>query len=318
MKIFKKMLVATFVVATFSGAASAETSWAPDKAIKLQIGFGAGGSTDTLGRALAMDIEKATGWTVVAENKPGGGGIAMFSSMLAAKPDGLTIGLGVSTPIWVNLAKRAEELPFDIDSFTYIASITEAPKAIAVRADSQFTNFSDLLEKAKSDEGLLVGSDSPTNEMLLSAVTSDNPEARFKLVSHNSGAEVITSLLGGHVEAGFVDGAHIPYVKSGDLKLVATATKTAHSYAPKVGSMSEQGYDYVVRPIWYIAAPKDLPEDIRTALTDAVQKAMASESTAAVIQGAFNSEPLDMNGPATRDMLIDGLTSIKDMVEKAK
>ena len=39
--------------------------WAPKGSIKLQIGFGAGGSTDTLGRIVAAKVEENTGWNVV-------------------------------------------------------------------------------------------------------------------------------------------------------------------------------------------------------------------------------------------------------------
>ena len=51
--------------------------WSPGGSIKLQIGFGAGGSTDTLGRLVAAKVEENTGWNVVVENKPGGGGVAI-------------------------------------------------------------------------------------------------------------------------------------------------------------------------------------------------------------------------------------------------
>ena len=55
--------------------------WSPKGSIKLQIGFGAGGSTDTIGRLVAAQVEEDTGWNVVVENKPGGGGVAMLSGL---------------------------------------------------------------------------------------------------------------------------------------------------------------------------------------------------------------------------------------------
>ena len=59
--------------------------WQPDGDIRLQIGFGAGGSTDVMGRVLAKTIEEQTGWNVIAENKTGGGGMAMFT-MISKMP----------------------------------------------------------------------------------------------------------------------------------------------------------------------------------------------------------------------------------------
>ena len=68
--------------------------WSPKGSIKLQIGFGAGGSTDTMGRLVAAQVEENTGWNVVVENKPGGGGVAMLSGLMNAKPDGSDTWIG--------------------------------------------------------------------------------------------------------------------------------------------------------------------------------------------------------------------------------
>ena len=63
------------------------------------IGFGAGGSTDTMGRVIAKVMKEQTGRNVVVENKPGGGGAAMFTKVAKSKPNGQVVGMGVSTPI---------------------------------------------------------------------------------------------------------------------------------------------------------------------------------------------------------------------------
>ena len=81
----------------FAGAVSAE-DWAPSGPLMFQIGFGAGGSTDAMGRVIAKVMEEKTGWNVVVENKPGAGGVAMFTGISKAKPNGQVIGMGVSTP----------------------------------------------------------------------------------------------------------------------------------------------------------------------------------------------------------------------------
>ena len=88
--------------------------WSPKGSIKLQIGFGAGGSTDMIGRLLAANVEEQTGWNIVVENKPGGGGVAMLSGLMNQKPDGKTLGLCVNVPILLNLVKRGDKLPFKI------------------------------------------------------------------------------------------------------------------------------------------------------------------------------------------------------------
>ena len=107
-------------------AGPAAAAWKPDGTLTLQIGFGAGGSTDTLGRVLAKVMKEQTGWNIIVENKTGGGGIAMFTGIAKMPPRGKVIGLGVNMPVLVNLVRRQNELAFKLDSFDYLGTISKA------------------------------------------------------------------------------------------------------------------------------------------------------------------------------------------------
>jgi tripartite-type tricarboxylate transporter receptor subunit TctC len=85
-----------------SGAAFAD-DWKPNGTLRLQIGFGAGGSTDTMGRVIAKVMKEQTGWNIIAENKTGGGGVAMFTGISQRPATGNVIGMGVNMPIMINL-----------------------------------------------------------------------------------------------------------------------------------------------------------------------------------------------------------------------
>ncbi|MFY0614344.1 MAG: hypothetical protein JXQ99_22640 [Hyphomicrobiaceae bacterium] len=75
------MISAALAVALVSGPAMAE--WKPKGPIKLWIGFGAGGGTDTQGRAIAEAIEKLKGWRIIPENNAGAGGISEGFALVA-------------------------------------------------------------------------------------------------------------------------------------------------------------------------------------------------------------------------------------------
>ena len=96
---FKRIVTGVVAGAALLAAGMANAAdWKPDGPLKLQIGFGAGGSTDTMGRVLAKVMEDQTGWNIVAENKTGGGGVAMFTGIAKMPPRGKVIGLGVNMP----------------------------------------------------------------------------------------------------------------------------------------------------------------------------------------------------------------------------
>src|SRR5277367_3933806 len=63
----------------------------PSRAIRLLVGFGAGGPTDIPARFVADKLGSALGQPVVVENKPAAGGIVATRDVLAQPRDGYTL-----------------------------------------------------------------------------------------------------------------------------------------------------------------------------------------------------------------------------------
>lgn len=301
-------LSAIVAAATISTQALAD--WAPSGPIKLQIGFGAGGETDTMGRAIAAAMEQQTGWDVIAENKPGGGGVAMFTGISGAKPDGRTIGMGVSMPILINLVLRGDKLPFKLDSFDYLGTVTRAQLAIVAKADAPYDSVAELVAHSKREGGVPVAFDAKPQELILQAI-NDKDDAGFRPVSAKSSAEMVQNLLGGHVAASFAAGVHIAYLESGDLKMLASANDGRHSYAPDTPTLREQGYDLFVDPWFYFAAPAGLPADAKAALAAALDDAVKSEQVRKLVANAMKNETSNLGPDGTVQMMQAGIGGVK-------
>jgi tripartite-type tricarboxylate transporter receptor subunit TctC len=299
-----------------SPAMGLSEDWAPKGSIKLQIGFGAGGSTDTLGRIVAAKVEENTGWNVVVENKPGGGGVAMLSGLMNAKPDGSTLGLAVNVPILINLAKRGDQLPFKIDTFDYIGTITKGEVALVAKADAPFNDIDGVIALAKKKK-LAIAFDAVTQQMIMSAV-KNQAGVDFKFVKHKSGAEQIQSILGGHVDVGCPAGAHIKYLQSGDLKMIAVFGKDRYSYSPDTKTLIESGYNYYLDPYYYLAAPKGLPADVKASLAGVFDKAIQSDKVKTAIANTLKAQPYNLGPEGTLKMLADGVPAVKELIEAAK
>ncbi|WP_136797372.1 tripartite tricarboxylate transporter substrate binding protein [Desulfosediminicola ganghwensis] len=292
--------------------------WSPKHPVKLQIGFGAGGSTDIMGRLIAAKIEENTGWNVVVENKPGGGGIAMLSTLMRQKPDGQTIGLGVNMPVLLNLAHRGDKLPFKIDSFDYIGTILRGEIAMVARSDAPFNNLEELLSfAAESKDGITVAFDAKPQQMVMEPV-AEQAGVKFKFVTHKSGAEQIQSVLGGHTTIALPAGGHIKYVKSGDLKMIASLSKDRHSYAPDAKTLIESGYNFSLEPYFYIAAPKGLPTEIKDALAKALDDAVNSDSVKEALFNTLTATARNLGPEGTLEMLQQGEIDILALVNKDK
>jgi tripartite-type tricarboxylate transporter receptor subunit TctC len=160
----------------------------------------------------------------------------------------------------------------------------------------------------------LVGFDAKPQELLLNVLNKDG--GALRPVSMKSSAELVQNLLGGHLDAAFNAGTHIPYLDSGELKMIASANAGRHSYAPDTPTVREQGYDIYVDPVFYIAAPAGLGDDVQSVLSDALLAAMNADSVRDAIQNALHTEPSGDGPEATRAMMDDGMKNVATLFGK--
>src|SRR4051812_4552468 len=83
----------------------------PSKPIKLLVGASAGGTTDTMARAIAQPLSVSLGKPVLVENRPGAGGNLAADAVAKSQPDGYTL-LVSFTSHTIN-ATLYPKLPFD-------------------------------------------------------------------------------------------------------------------------------------------------------------------------------------------------------------
>src|SRR6218665_1312408 len=128
----RDLLIAPAALA-FAAGADAQIDSAP---VRILVGAPAGGSTDTLARALAASMGTALGRAVIVENKPGAGGnIAAPAPNRAAAPtagpapDGRM--LLMSFPSHAINATLYPTLPFDpVKDFTALTCVATSPSIL--------------------------------------------------------------------------------------------------------------------------------------------------------------------------------------------
>ena len=88
----KLALLLCLLMVAAGGGRNADAGEFPAKTITIVCPYGAGGGTDVILRALADSAAKIAGRNIVVQNLTGGNGAIGVISMMAAAPDGYTIG----------------------------------------------------------------------------------------------------------------------------------------------------------------------------------------------------------------------------------
>ncbi|RBI86697.1 hypothetical protein DRV85_04535 [Rhodosalinus halophilus] len=308
-RILRALAAATALFA--AGAAHAE--WEPRGSLTLQIGFGAGGSTDTLGRIVAEKMEEQTGWNIVVENRPGGGGIAMFTGIANRPADASVIGLGVNMPILVNLVNRPDEIPFDLDSFTYLGTAAKAELGLFTRAEAPYDDVPGLVEHARQEGGAAIAFDAKPQELAMRYVARQEEGVEFQFLSTKGGSEITQLVLGGQAAAGFFAGEQFPFLESGELKMLASFNATRHGYAPDTPTLQEQGYDIYVDPFWFFATTAGIDDQAREALVSAIDAALSDEEVQKLVQNTLRSPVFNAGPEETEKMVKQGLDTVAQL-----
>src|SRR3981081_471845 len=146
----QKTLIALVAAFGVTACGSALAAWPDDKPIEVVIGFAPGGATDVMARKLLPFVEKRLAGKArfVVLNKPGAGGEIAFAAIARAAPDAYSMGV-VNVPGY-NFLPMTRKTQYSMDEIRLVARVVDEPSGMVVRAESKFTNLSDLLAALRS------------------------------------------------------------------------------------------------------------------------------------------------------------------------
>lgn len=246
----------------------------PKGTITLICPFGAGGSSDLTVRALATAAEKYLGTSITIENVSGASASLGTAQLSTSDPDGYTIGLVTSNSVCL-VPHQLDGITYVPDDFKYICTYGQYGYGFVVSADSGIESIDDVIELAKNSKAPLPVAASGASQLLVISDFAEAAGIELEPVTYSSGAEIITDLLGGHIQVAVSgESEATPYIKSGELKLLASTTDQHWSIEPDMETMQELGYENVIqRGYASLAVPADTPDEIVTILRDAFEQA---------------------------------------------
>ncbi|MGI6453628.1 MAG: tripartite tricarboxylate transporter substrate binding protein [Syntrophomonadaceae bacterium] len=281
----KPILITVFLMIAFStmifaGCDSQEAKF-PSKPLNMIINFSAGCGTDLSARTIATAMEKELGQPINPVNKTGGGGTIGVGELAKSSNDGYTFGL--VTFMAAAMSPHTMNVPYTIDDFEFLGTYGKYKYAIAVKSDSPYKTLADLVAAAKTKNVSYACTGFPN---VIPFIELGNKEGvKFTFVPHNSGPECATALLGGHVDAMLQNvNDTLPFVKSGEMRVLAVADAERWPELPDIPTLKDLGYDIAIESWIAVAVPKGTPAENRQALEAAFQKALEDPAFIDIMQ----------------------------------
>ena len=145
----------TCLLLTGGNSAWAQSYPTPNRSITIMVGFPAGGGVDVMARALAQELTKQLGVTLVVENRPGAGGAISVQSTARAEPDGHTLFFGSLSELSVRQAIM--KVPYDLDrDLAPVSLVGVTPIALVVHKSVPVTTLAEFAAFARlSADGVI-------------------------------------------------------------------------------------------------------------------------------------------------------------------
>ena len=266
----KKILIT--LGATLALAAQAAGNF-PDRPVNIIVPFPAGGSTDTVARAVALSMAEQLGKPFVVENRPGATGTIGAGAVKRAAADGYTL-LVASLGPFVVTPHMVKNVPYDASKdFDYITIPVQAPNVLVASPTQKARSVSEVIAALKANPGKIsfASSGNGSSDHLSAELFWQQTGTEAVHVPYKGGAPAITDLLGGQVDFSFQNvNAVLPHLRSGKLRAIAVTGSQRSPVLPDVPTLAESGVKGAEVYSWQgMAAPKGLPADVKAKLAKA-------------------------------------------------
>lgn len=250
----------------------------PSRPLRLVVAFAPGGGSDSLARQIIGHIGETLKQPVMVDNRPGGNFAPALNYVASQPADGHTLLLTDPTQLVLNPAVY-KKLPYDHTGFEPVGMLDRYPFMLVINPSNPAKTLKEWVASVKARPAGInygsAGAGTPVHlgmEMVRAATGFKAVHVPYKGV-----APALTDLMGGQIEAVFVDiGSGLQYVKSGKLKALAVSNLTRHALLPDVPSFTESGFPELQMDAWFgIMVKRGTPPAIVQKLNAAVTGAIA-------------------------------------------
>ena len=265
----------------------------PSQSIRIVVGFAAGSGSDIFARLMGQWLTERTGWTVLVENRAGGGGNVGTESVVKAAPDGYTLLQWVPANMVNNTLYQNLNFNF-LRDIAPVAGTARTPYVLVVNNDLPVKTVTEFIAHAKANPGKLNFASAGVGTGIHMAGEQFKMMAGVNMVHvpYRGAGNAMTDLIGGQVQLMFDTlAASIPHIRGGKIRALAVTTATRSALLPDLPTVADFVPGYEASGPFGLGAPKDTPPAIIERLNREINAVLADPKVKAKFAD-LGSEPL--------------------------
>lgn len=271
-----------------SGAACAQQNY-PNRPMRMVIPWPPGQATDLVGRVMAQKLSEILGYQVIADNRPGAGGMIGTDIVAKAAPDGYTLLAASSGPVTVSpLLMKTPYVPER--DLAPVANAGFSPYLLVTQPSFAAANAREFIALVRANPGKYTFASSGTGATahLISEYFNSAAGLKATHVPYKGSVSALTDVISGQVNYMIeTAAATLPLIRSGRLKTLgvslAKGSVLAQGVPPLATAADLPGFDAAA---WIgVMVSAGTPKPLVDKLTAAVDKALQSPEVREKIMG---------------------------------
>lgn len=298
----RAVALAAVLALGLAGAAAAQNF--PNRPITLIVPAPPGGGTDVFARALGEIVEGALRQKVVIENRAGGGGTLGVTQVVAARPDGHTLGFIWNSPL--TTSPHSLQVAYTPQNYRAIMSIGFSSYVLCTRPDFPAGNAAEFIARLKEPNARYTyGNDGVGGTMQLAAERIFAATGvKMRGIPFGGAGETARNFLGGHVDVyGGSLPPILPHVQAGAAKCLLLTSAEGNPALPGAQGLNAINAGSEETVLWWgLIAPANTPEPVVAQLEKAFMEAASSDRFREILdrQGATQRV---LDGRATAELI---------------
>lgn len=252
------VLLAAGALSASSAAVLAQDAY-PAREVTWVVPAGPGGGSDIIARTVVNIIQEKNlvPYSIIVENRPGGAGSIGYTYLAAQAGDPYYISAIAESFFTAPLMGQST---VNYEDFTPVAALASDLFVMVSARDSGITSVDDL----KAMDAIRIGTTGAmTGSGFLASMVGQSLGVEVRNVPFGSDGEVLSALLGGHVDLQFGNPAEIlGQVAAGELVPLAVSSSVRSALLPDVPTFTELGIDVELTMTRGVIMPKDVPAEV--------------------------------------------------------